>query len=212
MPLTLKWKSERVNNYRLYVLGGAKCNHDLSSKADVDDDRIFKLQQNDLFYEFGFGIDIYFEFFKFSPQIVGSWGFADINVQDGTFYVEGINRLESRSIMMSFTFDRKTRYPHHQESWALITPNLLLFLKRHEWLLQSSISRQLVAPPGYTHIWAIFMRRHAETVSRRRRGVVVVAAIEAGFSDIEIKEEDKLFEIEEFLIKRNYRFGATTGL
>ena len=105
MPLLLKFKSERINNYRLYVLGGAKYNLDLSSNEDVVDDRIFKLRRNDLFYEFGFGIDIYFEFFKFSPQIVGSWGFADLMVEDGTFLVEGINRLESRSIMINFTFE-----------------------------------------------------------------------------------------------------------
>jgi hypothetical protein len=105
MPLLLKFKSQRINNYRLYVLGGAKYNLDLSSKEDVVDDRVFKLRRNDLFYEFGFGIDIYFEFFKFSPQIVGSWGFADLMVEDGTFLVEGINRLESRAIMINFTFE-----------------------------------------------------------------------------------------------------------
>ncbi len=105
MPLLLKWKSQRVNNYRMYVLGGAKYNLDLSSKEDVVDDRIFKLRQNDLFYEFGVGIDIYFEFFKFSPQIVGSWGFANLKVEDGTFFVDGINRLESRAIMINFTFE-----------------------------------------------------------------------------------------------------------
>ena len=105
LPVLLKWKSERVNNYRMYVLGGAKYNLDLSSKEDVVDDRIFKLRQNDLFYEFGVGIDIYFEFFKFSPQIVGSWGFADLMVDDGTFFIEGIHRLESRSIMINFTFE-----------------------------------------------------------------------------------------------------------
>ena len=105
MPLLLKWKSERINNYRLYVLGGAKYNLDLSSKEDVIDDRIFKLRKNDLYYEFGFGIDIYFEFFKFSPQIVGSWGFADLTVPDGTFLVDGISRLESRAILINFTFE-----------------------------------------------------------------------------------------------------------
>jgi hypothetical protein len=105
MPLLLKWKSERINNYRLYVLGGTKYNLDLSSNEDVVDDRIFKLRQNDLFYEFGVGIDIYFEFFKFSPQIVGSWGFANMKVEDGTFFVDGLNRLESRAILINFTFE-----------------------------------------------------------------------------------------------------------
>ncbi len=105
MPLELKWKSERINNYRLYVLGGGKFNIDLASKQDIDDDRVFKIKRNDLMYEFGFGVDIYFEFFKFSPQIKASWGFADLMVEDGTFYVQGIDRLETRAILINFTFE-----------------------------------------------------------------------------------------------------------
>lgn len=105
MPLTLKWKSERIDNYRLYVQGGGKYNLDLASKQDVEDDRIFKVKRNDFFYEFGFGVDIYFEFFKFSPEIIASWGVTDLNVQDGTFLVEGIHRLESRAILINFTFE-----------------------------------------------------------------------------------------------------------
>lgn len=104
-PLELKWKSQRINNYRLYVLGGAKYSYDVSSNENVDDDRVFKIPHNDFSYEFGFGVDIYFEFFKFSPQIKGSWGFADLIVDDGTFYIQGIERLETRGIFLNFTFE-----------------------------------------------------------------------------------------------------------
>lgn len=105
MPLLLKWKSDRINNYRLYVLGGVKSSIDLASKQDVVDDRVFKIKRNDLAYEFGFGVDIYFEFFKFSPQIVATWGFADLMVDDDTFFIEGIHRLETRAILLNFTFE-----------------------------------------------------------------------------------------------------------
>lgn len=105
MPLTLKWKSERINNYRLYVTGGGKYNLDLSSNEKVDDDRIFKLRQNEFYYEFGFGFDFYFEFFKFSPEIIASFGVSDLNVDDGTFYVQGLHRLETRAILINFTFE-----------------------------------------------------------------------------------------------------------
>jgi hypothetical protein len=104
-PLHLKWKSQRINNYRLYVLGGMKYNIDLASKQDIDDDRVFKIKRNDFMYEFGFGVDIYFEFFKFSPQIKASWGTSDLMVDDGTFYIQGIDRLETRSILINFTFE-----------------------------------------------------------------------------------------------------------
>ncbi len=104
-PFHLKWKSQRINNYRLYVLGGIKYNIDLASKQDIDDDRVFKIKRNDMMYEFGFGFDVYFEFFKFSPQIKASWGVSDLMVDDETFYIQGIERLETRSILINFTFE-----------------------------------------------------------------------------------------------------------
>lgn len=104
-PFEFKYRSKRLDNYGLYVTSGVKYNLDLSSKQDVDDDRVFKIKRNDFNYELGFGIDIYFEYFKFSPQLKASFGVNDIKVQDGTFYVSGIDRLETRSILLNFTFE-----------------------------------------------------------------------------------------------------------
>ena len=104
-PFHLKWKSERINNYRIYTLGGIKYNLDLASNEDVIDDRIFKIKSNDMMYELGFGFDVYFDYFKFSPQIIASFGINNLLVQDGTFYVEGIETLKTRAILINFTFE-----------------------------------------------------------------------------------------------------------
>ncbi len=104
-PLEFKYKSDRVDNYRLYVLGGVKYSLDLSSDEDIEDDRVFKLRQNDYSYELGFGVDIYFEYFKFSPQIRATFGVSNTKVEDGTFLVEGINTLQTRAILINFTFE-----------------------------------------------------------------------------------------------------------
>ena len=101
----MKYRSKRVDNYGLYVTTGFKYNLDLSSNENVEDDRLFKIRGNDLGYELGFGIDMYFEFFKFSPQIKATFGVNNLLVQDGTFYVEGIERLETRAILLNFTFE-----------------------------------------------------------------------------------------------------------
>lgn len=105
LPFTLKWKSQRINDYRLYVQGGIKHNIDLASDEDVVDDRVFKIRQNDFAYELGIGVDLYFEFFKFSPEIIATFGVSDLMVPDGTFYVEGIDKLQSRAILINFTFE-----------------------------------------------------------------------------------------------------------
>ena len=104
-PLEFKFKSDRIDNYRLYVLGGVKYSLDLASDENSEDDRVFKLTQNDYSYELGFGVDIYFEYFKFSPQIRASFGLANTKVEDGTFLVDGINTLQTRAILINFTFE-----------------------------------------------------------------------------------------------------------
>lgn len=104
-PLHLKFKSERIGNYRLYVLGGPKYALDLASDEDVEDDRVFKLQQDDFSYDLGFGVDIYFEYFKFSPQIIYSFGLTNMKVNDDTFLVEGLRSINTRALLINFTFE-----------------------------------------------------------------------------------------------------------
>ena len=52
----------------------------LSSKENnVDDNSLgqFRTKKNVFFYELGFGIDLYLEWFKFSPSIRGVFAFSD---------------------------------------------------------------------------------------------------------------------------------------
>ncbi len=104
-PFELKFKSERINNHRWYVLTGVEYANDLASKEKVDDDTIFKIKKNNVALQAGVGVDIYFEYFKFSPQIKGSWGINNLLVEDGTVPVSGIDNLLSRCLLINFTFE-----------------------------------------------------------------------------------------------------------
>ena len=104
-PFHLKFKSVRVDNYRLYLMGGLRYCNDLASRAKVVDDNLFKLKRHTGDYEFGFGADLYFEYFKFSPQIRASWGLTNLLVQDGTLPVEAFDAIRNRAILVNFTFE-----------------------------------------------------------------------------------------------------------
>lgn len=104
-PLHLKFKSVRIDNYRLYLMGGLRYTNDLASKAKVVDDNLFKLQRHSGDYEVGFGADFYFEYFKFSPQIRASWGLNNLLVQDGTLPVEAFDGIRNRAVLINFTFE-----------------------------------------------------------------------------------------------------------
>lgn len=104
-PFELKFKSERINNHRWYVLGGITYANDLASKEKVEDDTLFKIRRQNVWWDAGVGIDIYFEYFKFSPQIKASFGINDLLVQDGSVPVSGLESLKSRCILINFTFE-----------------------------------------------------------------------------------------------------------
>ena len=104
-PLEMKWKTNRIDNHRWYVLGGLYGALDLSSKAKVVDDRIFKLQQSDFGIDIGVGVDIYFEYFKLSPQLRATFGRGNLRVNDNTNYSDALPILNTQVISWIFTFE-----------------------------------------------------------------------------------------------------------
>ncbi|MFH1319438.1 MAG: porin family protein [Bacteroidota bacterium] len=107
-PLELKYKSVRLNNGRAYVLGGVRFNIDLASQKDIEEEEeedIIKLNQYDLLYEVGFGIDCYMKYFKFSPEIKLAFGINNMLVNDETMFSQSIDKLNSRILLVSFTFE-----------------------------------------------------------------------------------------------------------
>lgn len=74
LPFVFKFSTNRLNNIRPYVLGGASYNYNFSSNAKNADDNFFgEFRQNSsvFMYEVGIGMDFYLSYFKFSPSIRG---------------------------------------------------------------------------------------------------------------------------------------------
>jgi hypothetical protein len=108
-PLLLKFKSQRVNNYRMYVIGGMKYALDMSSNKDVanlsPDKVVMKIVKSDFLYEAGFGMDFYLNYFKLSPEIKYAFGMRNLLVNDNTIFSNSIESLRSRMIYLSLTFE-----------------------------------------------------------------------------------------------------------
>ena len=109
--LLLKYKSRRVNNYRPYLVGGLNMRYDMAARKDYDSDGPWvRLEPMDFFAEFGFGIDFFLQYFKFSPELKVSVGFRDVLVHDpagGANYkfANSINKLNSYVVMLCFYFE-----------------------------------------------------------------------------------------------------------
>lgn len=104
-PFSIKYRSARVNNGRAYLSAGGKYNIDMVSQAKVEDKELFKIKKHDLLYELGFGVDIYFEYFKFSPEIKASFGLVNLLVDDDTQFTDSIDKIYTRSFLFSLTFE-----------------------------------------------------------------------------------------------------------
>jgi hypothetical protein len=101
-PLQLRFKSEPIKDFRVYVIAGGRYDYDLASnvKARRADD-ILKVKKNDVAAELGVGFMIYFPYFIMSPEIKVSRGVINILAQTpGLLYSRTIQSLYSRT----FTF------------------------------------------------------------------------------------------------------------
>jgi len=85
-----------------------KYTHDLASiELGVGEDILARVARNDVHYEFGVGFDHYFYYFKFSTEVKASFGLTNLirEGEAGQQYFNSIDRLNARSIMVSFTFE-----------------------------------------------------------------------------------------------------------
>jgi hypothetical protein len=107
-PLVVKYKSKRVNNYAPYLIAGGNLRYDLAARKDYEEDaevRI-RLKPFDYYFEIGCGIDMYLQYFKFSPELKLSTGFRNVLVTDkADQYNSSINRLNSYIVMLGFHFE-----------------------------------------------------------------------------------------------------------
>ena len=110
-PLLLKASARRFGNWKPFVVGGLYTSINLGSKEDSLDDNSsgeFRMKQNVYGYEIGFGLDIYTEYFKFSPSIRGVFALTDELVPDNdpnSPWTSNINAMRTRGFFINFTFE-----------------------------------------------------------------------------------------------------------
>lgn len=103
LPLQLKFKSDRIHNFRFYGMLGGKLDYDLAANArSRRNDEFLKVKPLDAGYEIGVGFEFYNANFIFSPEIKLSQGlmnqiYNDKNLQL-TNSIQGIN---TRMIVIS---------------------------------------------------------------------------------------------------------------
>ena len=105
VPVLFKYRGQRVGNYRMYAIAGGSYNIDMSSEEKVKDqiNRV-KITKTNLGVEYGLGIDLYFPYFKLSPEIRVQQLMGNILVPESHAFSASLDKLSARTIFLSFIF------------------------------------------------------------------------------------------------------------
>jgi hypothetical protein len=110
-PIGIKLKSERRKDFRAYLLLGAKYSMDLASGKKAKDEtfvlkqKYLKNIKNFASYEAAIGFDLYFEYFKMSPELKVSHSFGNVIKRENHPYDTPIDKAILRSFTFSLFFE-----------------------------------------------------------------------------------------------------------
>jgi Outer membrane protein beta-barrel domain len=102
-PILLKYKSERRGNIRMYMIGGVKPGIEASGKKDKTKAEL-EIKGSNLSLEAGFGFDLYYPLFKFSPEIRFSRGIVDVLGNRNNVFGQPLQRVNTNTITVYFLF------------------------------------------------------------------------------------------------------------
>lgn len=104
-PVLLKFKSERRENLRMYMIGGVKPGFEASGKKGIEKtETTLEVKNINLSLDVGFGLDIYYPLFKFSPEIRFSRGITDVLANRNNKFGAPLERVNTNTINLYLIF------------------------------------------------------------------------------------------------------------
>lgn len=104
-PVLFKYKSQRRNNLRMYLVGGITPIIEAAGKSSLEEDlsrlQIEKFNAN---LELGFGLDMYYPLFKFSPEVRFAYGLVNVLSSHENAKSVGIEELHTKTLSFYFHF------------------------------------------------------------------------------------------------------------
>lgn len=106
LPISIKYKSVRRGNTRLYLMTGIEPGiRATSAQSNGESDERLKLKGFNLSFQIGVGLDQYFQYFKFSPELRFSKGLINVLGNEQNFYSKGLKRLSTNQFSLYFNFE-----------------------------------------------------------------------------------------------------------
>jgi len=102
-PLQLRFLSDRIGNFRMYMMGGVKLDYDLASNAQSRKaDDMVRIRRYDYGIEGGIGFKFYYPSFILTPEIKFSNGLRNMHGRSSKLnYSSVIDKINSRMIIFT---------------------------------------------------------------------------------------------------------------
>jgi hypothetical protein len=106
-PFQVKFNSDRIGNFRTYLMGGVKYDIDLASNSQARNaEDLVKLNKSDFGIEAGIGFNFFFRFVTFSPELKISNGLGNVHSRDAHLkYSNVLDKLQSRMLVFSIILE-----------------------------------------------------------------------------------------------------------
>ena len=106
LPLLLKYKSARRGNLAMYMVAGVNPQFEAAGRGDEQDiSEKLELRNWNIAIDVGVGLDMYFAFFKFSPEIRYSYGLRNMLTDDPNDFSVGLSKLTTQNLGIFVTFE-----------------------------------------------------------------------------------------------------------
>jgi hypothetical protein len=107
-PLQLKFNSDRIDNFRVYMLGGLKYDYDLASNSSARNaEDLVKLAKSEFGYEAGIGFNFFLPVVTVSPEFKVSNGLSNVHSRDPNLkYSNVMDQIQSHMFVFSIILEQ----------------------------------------------------------------------------------------------------------
>jgi len=106
-PFQVKFNSDRITNFRTYMMAGVKYDIDLASNSQSRNaEDLVKLKRGDFGIEAGIGFNFFMRYVTFSPELKISNGLTNIHSRDPNLKFSNVlDKLNSRMVVFSIILE-----------------------------------------------------------------------------------------------------------
>jgi hypothetical protein len=107
LPIQIKFSSDRIGNFKVYMMTGVKAEYDMAANAGAKKaENLIKLNRLDYGVEAGLGFHFYYPYFVLTTELKTAWGLGNLHSRDTNLkFSNVIDKINSRTITFSLTVE-----------------------------------------------------------------------------------------------------------